>query len=103
MTTSALEGLLVLDLASQVAGAFAGKLLADLGAQVVMVEPAGGTALRQHLLFDPLSGGKQSVVPSDADFGAWLSAADIVLTDGSSAWHENALRDRPDGTVVVDT
>src|SRR5436190_2607238 len=103
MTTSALEGLLVLDLSSQVAGAFAAKLLADLGAQVVMIEPGEGTALRQHVLFEHLSGGKQSVVPSnDGDFGAWLDAADIVLTDGVSRWHDAALRNRPDTSVLVD-
>src|SRR5207302_9107785 len=41
----ALAGLRVLDLADQ-SGALAGKLLADLGADVVLVEPPGGGPLR---------------------------------------------------------
>jgi crotonobetainyl-CoA:carnitine CoA-transferase CaiB-like acyl-CoA transferase len=103
MTGSALDGVLVLDLSAGVSGAFAGKLLADLGAQVVMVEPAAGIPLRQHVLFDYLSGGKQSLVPSgDGDFAAWLGAADVVLTDGSSPWHTTAVEGRPDATVLVD-
>ena len=103
MTASALDGLLVLDLSAAVSGAFAGKLLADLGAQVVMIEPPEGTALRQHVLFDYLAGGKESVVPADdGDFGAWLGAADVVLTDGSSPWHASAADRRPDAAVLVD-
>ena len=103
MTASALDSVLVLDLSAAVSGAFAGKLLADLGAQVVMAEPPEGTSLRQHGLFDYLAGGKQSVVPSDdADFRRWLGAADVVLSDGSSAWHSSAVEGRPDGTVLVD-
>jgi len=102
MTASALEGVLVLDLSAAVSGALAGKLLADLGAQVVMIEPPSGTTLRQHGMFDYLAGGKQSVVPADdAGFRSWLAAADVVLTDGSTPWHA-ALADAPDTTVVVD-
>src|SRR4051812_3166443 len=103
MTASALDGVLVLDLSASVSGAFAGKLLADLGAQVVMIEPQGGTALRRHGLFGYLAGGKQSVVPSgDEDIGAWLAAADIVVTDGSTPWHSSAVDGRSDRTVVVE-
>jgi crotonobetainyl-CoA:carnitine CoA-transferase CaiB-like acyl-CoA transferase len=103
MTASALDGVLVLDLSAAVSGAFAGKLLADLGAHVVMIEPPQGTALRQHNMFEYLSGGKQSVVPTADDaFRAWLDAADVVLTDGSTPWHTAAVEGRPDGTVVVD-
>ena len=88
MALGALDGLLVLDLAGDVSGAFAGKILRDLGARVVMIEPEVGSPARQLGLFDYLAGGKESVVPSDdAAFGAWLAAADIVLTDGTSPWH----------------
>ncbi len=41
MTATALEGLRVLDLADD-SGAYCGKLLADLGADVVKIEPPGG-------------------------------------------------------------
>ncbi len=45
--TGALDGLVVLELAEGVAGAYAGRLLADLGARVVLVEPPGGGRLRR--------------------------------------------------------
>jgi crotonobetainyl-CoA:carnitine CoA-transferase CaiB-like acyl-CoA transferase len=102
MTASALDGVLVLDLSTAVSGAYAGKLLADLGAEVVMIEPPDGATLRGHGLFDYLAGGKHSLVPTDqADFEAWLAVADVVLTDGSSTYHA-ALADRPETSVLVD-
>ncbi|MBA4180642.1 MAG: hypothetical protein C0506_08655 [Anaerolinea sp.] len=42
----ALEGLTVLDLTSQIAGPYATKLLADMGARVIKVEKPGGDAAR---------------------------------------------------------
>jgi crotonobetainyl-CoA:carnitine CoA-transferase CaiB-like acyl-CoA transferase len=103
MASGALDGLLVLDLGGNVSGAFAGKILCDLGARVVMIEPEAGSPARRLGLFDYLAGGKESVVPSDdAGFGAWLAAADIVLTDGTSPWHGTVTSGRPDRTVLVD-
>ncbi len=43
-----LEGLRVLEFAQYVAGPFAGMLLADLGADVIKVEPPGGDAWRRY-------------------------------------------------------
>ena len=103
MTPSALEGLLVLDLSVGVSGAFATKLLADLGADVVMVESPDGSPLREHSLFEHLCGGKRSTVVNDeADVAAWFDATDVVVTDGSSPWHSTATANRRDATVVVD-
>jgi crotonobetainyl-CoA:carnitine CoA-transferase CaiB-like acyl-CoA transferase len=86
-----------------VTGGLAGKLLTDLGAEVVMLEPAAGTALRTHGLFDYLSGAKRSVVPSDeTEVAAWLAVADVVLTDGSSAWHGLVVDEHPETVVLVD-
>jgi crotonobetainyl-CoA:carnitine CoA-transferase CaiB-like acyl-CoA transferase len=42
MTTSALEGWRVLEVADGVAASFCAKVLSDLGADVVKVEPPGG-------------------------------------------------------------
>ncbi len=103
MGESALEGVLVVDLTAAVTGGFAGKLLCDLGARVVMMETASGTTFRSHGLFDYMSGGKQSVEPADAaGAAAWLAAADVVLTDGSSPWHRTAIDERAEGTILLD-
>ena len=70
----ALGDVTVVDLTSDVGGAYAGKLLADLGARVVLVEPPGGSPLRRRpplladgtgALFAHLSGGKRSVLRPD--------------------------------------
>ena len=47
-----LEGLRVLEYAQYVAGPFAGMLLADLGADVVKIEPPAGDAWRRYEPFD---------------------------------------------------
>lgn len=72
---SPLDGYLVIDLSSGIAGAYCTRLLADGGAAVVKVEPPGGDALRcwtasgaplpdgrDAPLFSYLAGGKQSVI-----------------------------------------
>lgn len=103
MTASALDGVLVLDLTTQVSGAFAGKLLGDLGARVVIVEPETGSPLRDDNLFEYLSGGKESLLDPDDDvFERWLGAADVVLTDGSSRRHRSIIDARPDRVLLAD-
>ena len=46
MASGPLEGLLVLELGSLIAGPFCTRLLADMGARVIKVEPPGGDPLR---------------------------------------------------------
>ena len=50
-----LDGVRVVEIGGWVAAAFAGKILADLGAEVVTVEPPGGSALRRY---GPFPGGQ---------------------------------------------
>jgi crotonobetainyl-CoA:carnitine CoA-transferase CaiB-like acyl-CoA transferase len=84
-----LEGHRVVDLTSGIAGAYATKLLADAGAEVVLVEPPDGHPLRRWSasesptgeagpLFCYLSAGKASVRSA----GDLLVAADLVVEDG---------------------
>jgi benzylsuccinate CoA-transferase BbsE subunit len=53
-TPAALQGLRVLDLSGPM-GNYAGKMFGDLGADVILVEPPGGTALRRE---PPFIGGE---------------------------------------------
>lgn len=67
-TTRALDGILVLDLSQVYNGPYCTTLLAQLGAEVVKIEPFGGEPVRwrvvgeqQTTAFDLLNGGKKSL------------------------------------------
>ncbi len=94
--SAALAGVRVIDLGDELA-AYAGRLLADLGAEVIRVEPPGGSSTRavEPLVAWPertvsaferfVNAGKRSVVidTSDAEgvaeLAALLSTADLVI------------------------
>jgi crotonobetainyl-CoA:carnitine CoA-transferase CaiB-like acyl-CoA transferase len=82
---SALDGLRVVDLSQTLPGALAGQLLADFGAEVVLVEPSGGSRLRRHPAFPFWARGRRSAVvdlndPGDRDVVCTLAArADVLL------------------------
>ena len=68
--SEALSGLRVLDLSNSPAGAQATQTLADFGADVVHVEPPGGSPLRQTPGYPFIARGKRSIVldlQDDAD------------------------------------
>jgi benzylsuccinate CoA-transferase BbsE subunit len=102
--TGALDGVRVLDLCD-VQGAFAGKLLAGLGADVILVEPPAGSAMRkippfwdgapageESLFFWFYAAGKRSVAVDRADdrFRRLLAGADVLIETG------------PPGSIDVD-
>jgi len=104
--TAPLAGIRVLDLAG-VSGALAGKLLAGLGADVVLAEPPGGNPLRtlppfwdgapdgEHsLAFWFYAAGKRSVVCSD--LARLADAADVVIDTGppgsAARWRDGRER-----------
>ena len=90
--TAPLSGLRVLELANGVAGPYAGRLLAMLGADVLKVEPAGGDPARRAAVDDAprpgtsplylhLNAGKRTAAPSEGELERALDGADVVLDD----------------------
>jgi crotonobetainyl-CoA:carnitine CoA-transferase CaiB-like acyl-CoA transferase len=92
----ALQGIRVLDLSERMSGAYAARLFADYGAEVIMVEPEGGHPLRQQppflddqpgmersLLHAYVNWNKQSV--SGVDLRQLITTADVVITTGRFA------------------
>jgi crotonobetainyl-CoA:carnitine CoA-transferase CaiB-like acyl-CoA transferase len=97
-TPRALDGLRVVEVCTGIGGAYAGRLLADLGAEVTKVEPPGGDPLRTDAegaspsgtLFDHLNAGKRGACldiadPAAADAVTGLAApAALVLVDAEA-------------------
>ena len=119
MTDRLLDGVRVLELAEDLAGPYGGKLLADLGAEVVKVESKDGDPARargpfstgridgaQSSLFRYLNGGKQLRRIDRAEPGARETAeslcrwADVMLeSTGSEATDRLGLRESPPETL----
>ncbi|MFQ5380742.1 MAG: CaiB/BaiF CoA transferase family protein [Dehalococcoidia bacterium] len=111
---TALEGLKVLELCSE-RGSFAGKLLADMGANVIKVEPPGGDITRTYppfledtpgpersLFFWHYNTNKRSVTlnletdEGRAQFRRLAGAADILIEDREPGLMAGAGLDYPD-------
>jgi crotonobetainyl-CoA:carnitine CoA-transferase CaiB-like acyl-CoA transferase len=78
--------------AAHAAAAYAGRLLSAMGAEVILLEPAHGSALRREPPFLPDSevsalfaylaaGCRSAVAESEAEIGAMLSEADLFIHD----------------------
>ena len=94
-----LEGVRVVEVAQYVAGPLAGSLLAELGAEVIKVEPPGGDAYRRVMpvapgigrFFVPLNRGKRSIVldlkSSDgrAALAKLIATAEVVVHNAPPA------------------
>jgi len=97
-------------LARGISGAYCAKLLADAGADVVLVEPAGGAPLRSWsasgtdlhgedgALFRFLHAGQRSVT---GDATPWIAGADVVITDDLDGVDVEELRAQHPALVVV--
>lgn len=111
--TGPLDGVRVLDLGQVLASPFAGYLLANLGADVIKVEPPGGEWLRRAtgggLAFDAQNSGKRMLCvdlhhPEGAEVVMRLAAGADVLVEGFAPGTADAMglsfeavrRHRPD-------
>ena len=90
-----LAGVRVVELSCSVLGAASGKILADHGAEVIVVEPPEGSCLRrQPEFYDFWQNGKKSVMLSLDEMGGrdgldrLLGGADVFLTDLGSRSRE---------------
>jgi len=97
VSNTPLTGLRVVLRASGVAAAYAGRLLGTMGAEVILIEPPRGSALRSEppflkdgvsALFAYLAAGMRSLVCDPADTGALLSEADVFIDDTPLAERE---------------
>lgn len=97
-----LSDLVVVEAAGGLAGAYAAKLLGDLGATVVCLEPPGGAPLKTDPARWAAFGSSRRVLAADdpaAD--AWLRRADVVV-ESSADGHVAAVDPEraPDAVVV---
>ncbi len=84
MTTTAsprgLDDLVVVEFAGSVAGANTAKLLGDLGARVVCLEPSTGAPLRADAAqWAAFATSRECLPASSPDAAAWLARADVVI------------------------
>ena len=114
MSGAALHDVVVLEIATGVAGPYCGRLLADLGAQVVKLEPSGGDHIRsqppllrgESAFYTWLNAGKLGVhidLASD-DLQVLVGHADIILHDlrGDEADRlETLVRQSSPRTIVI--
>lgn len=98
----AFDGLRVMDLSDRLSGAWAARLFGDFGADVALVEPQEGHALRREppflddqpgiersLLHAYANWNKRSIVPRDAaEAAALASTADVLVTTARAPWPE---------------
>ena len=99
-----LHDLIVVEMAGSRAGAYAAKLLGDLGATAVLIEPPEGASGR----VDPaewaawMPAGSVVVVAGSAAAADWLARADVVIESSSDRPLGSAqlLGERPDAIRV---
>jgi crotonobetainyl-CoA:carnitine CoA-transferase CaiB-like acyl-CoA transferase len=76
------RGVRVVELAGALAGAYCAKLLVDLGADVVLLEPAGGAPVRHRGPWVPTASGPRSAMHEYLDAG---KRSVVVAPDGVDA------------------
>jgi crotonobetainyl-CoA:carnitine CoA-transferase CaiB-like acyl-CoA transferase len=94
----ALSGLSVLDASESIQGQFCGRLFADYGAAVTLVEPPQGSALRRMGPFDPEADGVGSMLFFHLNMGKSSITLDLQAASGRHALVERA---RASDVVIV--
>lgn len=84
MTAQILEGVRVLDFGRHIAGAYATRWLADMGADVVKIEPPGGDARSTNLVRDD-SGQLRPVLHPDAPALGGLNPIFVMTNAGKQS------------------
>jgi crotonobetainyl-CoA:carnitine CoA-transferase CaiB-like acyl-CoA transferase len=99
MKSGPLSDLVVLEIADDVAGAFAGKCLADLGARVIKIEPVAGDPLRQ---VGPFAGGAAHIERGALFLWLNTSKESLVLDTESAPGRSilDRLLERVDAVIV---
>ncbi len=97
---SALKGIRVLELAETVSGEYCGKLLADFGAEVIKIEPPGGSPTRR---LGPFGGADAAPPEERSGLFAYLNtnkrSVTLDLTDEAGAATLAALVEQVGGVI----
>ncbi|WP_173934310.1 CoA transferase [Chelativorans sp. Marseille-P2723] len=96
--TQALEGIRVLDLSDEYSH-YAGKLFADLGAEVLLIEKPGGSALRHRPPFLDRIPGRRSAAFESFNTGKRSRVIDLDSPDG---WHDFECLVREADLIIED-
>ncbi len=95
----ALDGVRVLDLADR-SGALAGRILADLGAEVILVEPPAGNPIRRSSPFlDDQPGAERSLAHQYLNANKRSVVVDLATADGAETFRRLVAT----AQVVIDT
>ncbi len=83
MTTQALlDGVRVVDLSQYIPGPFATRQLADLGADVIKIEPPGGDPMRRFMAADSETSAQTSAIYRHLNRGKRVCRLDLKQEDG---------------------
>lgn len=93
----ALQGLRVLDLSETIAGQFCTRMLADYGADVVLIEPPSGSGIRSQGPFDP----RQDPAPSLLFFHCNHGKRSVTLDHAGPPGHKLLLELSRAADVIV--
>lgn len=114
----ALSGIFILDLSARLSGAFCTRLMADLGADVVLLEDEAGHPIRAEAPFlGDESGAERSLLHAYANFNkrsavlpagdarreALIGCADVVVVSSAAMLEAVRAHSRPDAVLVAIT